>query len=277
MADDPAAAAPAGSRADGAAPELPLAGGMGSGGAVVRVGDTVRRPVRPHSAAVAAFLHHLEATGFEGAPRHLGPDSQGREILTFIEGDVALPPFPAWVGAGELLLGVARLQRALHDAARSFAPPDDAAWDRANLPAAGPDAIVCHNDLCVENVVVRDGRAVAFIDFDFAAPSDPLLDIAIAARHWIPIRDPADIDSELRGLDQAERFRAFCAEHALDRRGREAVVEHLGAFLDRALRSMRRRAESGLAAYVRTWAAGYPEQNRRSRAWLDRHRRLIIR
>jgi hypothetical protein len=251
--------------------EQPLAGGMGSGGAVVRVGETVRRPWRPHTSAVAGFLRHLEAVGFDGAPRHLGVDEQGREILTYVEGDVALPPFPAWVGGDEILRRVARLQRALHEAARSFQPPADATWDRANLPDVGTGAIVCHNDLCVENVVVRDGRAVAFIDFDFAAPSDPLLDIAIAARHWIPLRDPGDVDPELRGLDQVVRFGWFCDEHELDRAGRELVVAHLGAFLDRALVSMRLRAESGLEAYVRVWAAGYPQQNRRSRDWVARH------
>ncbi len=100
--------------------ELPLAGGMGSGGAVVRVGDTVRRPIRPQSEAVALFLRHLEAVGFEGAPRHLGADDRGREVLTWIEGDVGVPPFPAWVADEQLLLGVARLQRALHQAASTF-------------------------------------------------------------------------------------------------------------------------------------------------------------
>ena len=257
--------------------EQSLGGGMGSGGAVVRVGGTVRRPVRPQTAAVAAFLRHLEAVGFEGAPRHLGYDGEGREILTFIEGDVGLPPFPAWVGDTGTLLDVARLQRTMHNAARSFKPPAEAVWDRANLPDPGPDAIVCHNDLCVENVVVRHGRVAAFIDFDFAAPGDPLLDIAISARHWIPVRDPVDIDPDLRGLDQVPRFRAFCDEHGLDADDRAIVVGHLGTFLDRALVSMRRRAESGLEAYASVWAAGYAEQNRRSRAWLDRHAEALAR
>jgi hypothetical protein len=251
--------------------EMPLAGGMGSGDAVVRVGDTVRRPVRPHTAAVAAFLQHLESIGFDGAPRHLGTDEQGREIVSYVDGDVGLPPFPAWIGEEALLVSVARLQRSLHQAAASFVPPPGASWHRANLPEPGPGAIVCHNDLCVENVVVRNGRAVAFIDFDFAAPSDPLLDIAIAARHWIPIRDQVDVDPQIRGLDPIRRFARFAQVHELDRARRAAVVAHLGAFLDRALESMRRRAESGLPAYVRVWDAGYPEQNRRSRAWLDRH------
>jgi aminoglycoside phosphotransferase (APT) family kinase protein len=257
--------------------EVVLDGGMGSGGAVVRVGDTVRRPVRPFSAAVAAFLAHLEAVGFAGAPRHLGLDEQGREVVTFIEGDVGTPPYPAWVGNEAVLLGVAALQRALHAAAATFVAPPGAVWDRPNLHDVGSDALVCHNDLCVENVVVRDGRVVAFIDFDFAAPSDPLLDIAIAARHWIPIRDPADIDPELAGVDQVARFRAFVDAHGLDRASREAVVGHLGPFLDRALVAMRDRADRGLEAYVRAWAAGYPDQNRRSRAWLDAHAADLVR
>lgn len=253
-------------------PEVQLAGGMGSGGAVVRVGDTVRRPVRPHSTAVQAFLRHLEAVGFDGAPRFLGIDGKGREVLSWLPGDVALPPFPAWVGSDDILEGVARLQRRLHEAARTFEPPHDAVWDRPNLGDPGPGAIVCHNDLCIENVVVRDGRVAGFIDFDFAAPSDPLLDIAIAARHWIPIRDPRDVDPGLRGLDQAARFRRFCDAHGLDSGGRQRVADHLGAFLDRALLSMRTRADAGLPAYVATWNAGYADQNRRSRAWLDASR-----
>jgi hypothetical protein len=271
-ADRPGRGTPA-----GAATEEQLAGGMGSGGAVVRVGDTVRRPIRPHTAAVDAFLRHLERAGFSGAPRVLGTDELGREVLSYIEGNVGLPPFPAWVGDERLLRSVARLQRALHDASRSFEAPADAVWGRSGGPETSSDAIVCHNDLCVENVVVRDGEAVAFIDFDFAAPSDPLLDIAIAARHWVPIRDPIDVDPELRGLDSIGRFRIFCDEHALERSRRTAVVAHAAAFLDWALQAMRLRAESGLEAYRRVWASGYPEQNRRSRAWVDRNADALAR
>ena len=54
--------------------EEPLAGGMDSGGSVVRVGDTVRRPIKPQvpAAAVRELLVHLEEVGFDGAPRFLG-------------------------------------------------------------------------------------------------------------------------------------------------------------------------------------------------------------
>ena len=55
--------------------EVPLLGGDMTEG-VVRVGRTVRRPVRPHTAAVHGLLGHLEAAGFDGAPRVLGIDAK---------------------------------------------------------------------------------------------------------------------------------------------------------------------------------------------------------
>lgn len=262
-----------GPAADG--PEIPLPGGMGSGGAVVRVGPTVRRPVRPHTPAVRAFLRHLEAVGFRGAPRFLGVDHAGREVLDFVEGDVAIPPFPAWAATEDLLVSVAELQQALHRAAAGFVAPPDARWDRANLPPAPEDAVVCHNDLCIENVVVRDGRAVAFIDFDFAAPGSTRFDIAIAARHWVPVRAPQDLAPEWSDVDPVDSFRTFCAVHRLSTADRHGVVDDLGAFLDRALDSMRLRADSGNALYAEAWAAGYPEQNRRSREFVERHRTAL--
>jgi hypothetical protein len=236
------------------------------------VGDTVRRPVRPHTVAVESFLLHLEHVGFDGSPRVLGRDDEGRQVLSWIEGDVAVPPFPTWAAPSELLVSVADLQRRLHEASRSFVPVPDSVWDRANLPPPGPGAIVGHNDLCVENVVVRDGVAVAFIDFDFAAPTDPLLDIAIACRHWVPFKDPVDITDGFAGLDPYARFGMFCAQHGLSASERLAVIDHGLSFLDRAMVSMKARADAGQPLYAMVWANGYPEQNRRSHSWLAAQR-----
>src|SRR5260370_26003341 len=63
-----------------AQPEIPLEGGSHS--RVVRVGQTVRRVGRPWSSAVQDLLRHLDHEGFGGAPRALGFDDQGRELLT---------------------------------------------------------------------------------------------------------------------------------------------------------------------------------------------------
>ena len=54
---------------------------------VVRIGDTVRRTPSEATPAVHDLLRHLEAKGFDGAPRALGFDEHGREVLSFIDGD----------------------------------------------------------------------------------------------------------------------------------------------------------------------------------------------
>src|SRR5262245_28259897 len=67
------------------AEEVPLTGGISTPG-VVRVGDTVRRPVKEDAGYVHALLEHFEATGFDGTPRFLGIDSKHRAVFTYIEG-----------------------------------------------------------------------------------------------------------------------------------------------------------------------------------------------
>ena len=67
--------------------EEPLEGGRSSQG-LVRIGNTVRRPLSPNSKFVHQVLRQLERTGFGAAPRYIGIDNQGRGVLTFFEGAV---------------------------------------------------------------------------------------------------------------------------------------------------------------------------------------------
>jgi hypothetical protein len=254
-------------------PEVVLTGGLANAGKVVRVGNTVRRPNGLHSAAVAEFVTHLAAHGFEGVPRYHGIDTKGRAIFDYIEGDVDRDTDPMWARERVELESVARLQRRMHDAARSFVPPVGAPWDDS-LAAPPPwrSAFVSHNDLCVSNVVVRGSEAVAFFDFDFAAPTHPLWDVAIALRHWVPVKDLIDDEPSRRlNLDLVDRFRRYCSAYGTTADDRTLVVEMLGVFLDRAMVNMRSRYEAGIPAYVTVWNNGYPDQNRRSRAWLNTH------
>ena len=164
---------------------------------------------------------------------------------------------------------MADLQRRLHEAARSFEPPADAVWDRANLPPAGPAAIVCHNDLCVENVVVRDGERGRVHRFRLRRAQRPAHRHRHRGAALGAVPRPGDLYETWAGIDQVARFRAFCDVHGLDAAARGRVVEAGKDFLDRALVSVRTRAESGLPLYVAFWEGGYADQNRRSRAWLD--------
>ncbi len=96
--------------------EIPLTGGDMN--LVVRVGDTVRRPPQP--AGVRALLQWYERVGFDGVPRFLGVDAQGREILSYVEGEPAFAPVPS---GDEVVSALGRLLRAAHDAQDGFERP----------------------------------------------------------------------------------------------------------------------------------------------------------
>jgi hypothetical protein len=75
---------------------LALGGGWEAG--PVRIGDTVRRRSGRWTPAVHALLRHLESVGFDAAPRVLGVDGQGREVLSYIEGQPVFTRFPRGCG-----------------------------------------------------------------------------------------------------------------------------------------------------------------------------------
>lgn len=91
-----------------------------------------------------------------------------------LDGDVAVPPFPDWAMTDDALRSAARLVRDYHSAVAGLSLPPDLQWSEDGVPDPNGGPIICHNDVCPENVVVGDGEAVALLDFDFAAPGRPL-------------------------------------------------------------------------------------------------------
>lgn len=259
-------------------PEV-LAGGVGNAGAVVRVGDEVLRPTSAHSPAIHALLAHLEKVGFDGSPRLLGVDPDGRERLHFIDGDVPIVPFPAWSQRDAVLASTATLLRRFHDATTGFVTPDGAWWsDEMADPAPGADPVICHNDVCPENVVYRDGAAIALLDFEFAAPGRRVWDLASMARMCVPIDADADASRTGRsGLDPFARLRVVADAYGLDTADRHALVDALARQIDDGGSFVRRRVERGEPAFVAMWEAmGGQERYDRRRDWFAaEHARFV--
>jgi hypothetical protein len=163
-----------------------LGGGRTTAG-VVRIGRAIHRPVRPWTSTVHAVLRHLEQAGFEGAPGVLGFDEQGREMLTFLEGETVgeKRPWPLWVGADSTLADVGAWLRRLHDATADFVPPEDATWFAGQ--GWRPGLVIGHHDAAPYNAVWRGSRLAGFIDWDTAGPSSRELDLAFAALFWVPL------------------------------------------------------------------------------------------
>lgn len=248
--------------------EVLLPGGLTNAGRVTRVGETVRRPSRPTSPATKALLDHLERVGFDGAPRFLGVDERGREMLSFIPGEAAVEPLPSWALSDASLVSVAELLRRYHDAVSSFDSADHI-WPEA-VPAAFGGGIVSHNDPNLDNVVFVEGRAKALIDFDLAGPACAEWDVACAVRLWAPLRDEQDVPDALQGRTLL-RLRLFIDAYGMAGDDRERVVDAMVHTHDWCYSVVRSAVSGGHAALGQMWCAGGEARARRTRSWLASH------
>jgi hypothetical protein len=116
--------------------EPPVSGAGLHDRAIVRAGDTVRRPAGRWTGSVQHMLRWLREHGFDLAPQPLGIDSAGREVIAFIEGrDQGWPFIPEILGAaGAEQLG--RLAARLRSALAAYQCPPHARWQRQYLQAA---------------------------------------------------------------------------------------------------------------------------------------------
>ena len=253
--------------------EVPLLGGDVTEG-VVRVGDTVRRPLGPHSPLVHGVLRHLEASGFTGAPRLLGVDERGREILTFVEGEVAGRPWPSWVADPDRAASVAVLLRSLDDAMIPWGIPVQARTPAVPVPdlpkAKGPRPyFVGHRDVTPENVVFRDGQAVALIDFDMVRASSRVDEVDNLLLWWAPLMPPEDRQEVLRDVDALARARLLVDAYRLGSSERRHVVDVAISSAERSWFTMRERARRDGGGWQRMWDEGVGDRIHRRQAWLS--------
>ena len=252
--------------------EVELTGGTANQGLVVRVGDTVRRPWRPTSPSSHALLQHLEVVGFDGAPRLLGVDERGREVLTYIPGATISPPYPSWSLTPQVLESVARLLHRYHEAVASF-DGDALPW-QLPVPVRFTTGLVSHNDPNMDNIVFRDGVAVALIDFDLAGPGSRVWDVAAAARLWAPLRPDVDIADARRGRS-LQRLRMFVDAYGLPGDQRELVAEALQPNHTWCYDNVRRHAEAGHRGFATFWREGGAGLSERVQVWFEQNHHAV--
>jgi hypothetical protein len=199
--------------------ERRLPGGRSFG--AVRVGDEVRRPAQPWTAAVHSVLRHLEEVGFDGALGQVG----------------------AWL-------------RRLHDATAAFRPAGDAAWFTGR--AWQPGLVIAHLDASPWNAVWAGGALAGFVDWDTASPSRREDDLAFSALTGVPLLT-AEIAGPAGFGDPAGRPRRL--RLLLDAYGyagdptaiRDAIIRRV----ERNVTMIRQFADGGEPAFQRMlpWAA----------------------
>jgi len=213
---------------------------------VTRVHDTVRRVSGPWTTVVHHLLRCYESAGIVETPRASGVDGQGREILTFIGGDVlaTLPPETLW--RTSVLRAAAGLLRRLHDASSPLTTLE-ATWRSDRHP---PVEVICHNDFAPYNLIVRDDRLVGVIDFDMASPGSRLWDVAYLAYRLVPWAEDAPCFDGARFGTRDQRLRMLVEAYGGDylhhdvRQTAAQRLDELAAF------TARRAAQTGRSDFL---------------------------
>lgn len=230
--------------------------------AVVRVGETVRKPVGPQTPAVEAVLQHLESVGFDGAPKSLGRDERGRQVLEYVPGHIAHERAPM-DAAG--LRRVGRLIRDLHDALADFAAPPDAHWDVV-IPPDSAD-LICHNDLAPWNLVLGADRWV-IIDWDGAGPGSRAWDLDYAVTGFVPFEPHGDPEQD------APRLQALIDGYGLNSQERLELVDMIGSHARGMYDLLIRSATTGEQPWARLHSEGHAEYWGPAADYVERHREI---
>jgi tRNA A-37 threonylcarbamoyl transferase component Bud32 len=242
-------------RGEGA--EERLTGGNASA-SVVRIGKTVRKPWLATTERSLAYMRALRERGIDVPGTH-GRDDQGRLILDFVPGSLAMYDAPLDV---EVIHAVGGLVRSIHDASVGLPIPDD--WD-VLLPANEPD-LLCHNDLATWNLII-DGDRLVFIDWDGAGPSTRLWDLAYAAisfGHLFPDTDAQAAVSRLAAF--VDGYRADCGL----RSALPATMTHRAAAMHELLR---RSHESGREPWGSMYVEGHGQHWLATSEFINEHER----
>ena len=124
------------------------------------------------------------------------------------------------------------------------------------------------------NLVFRDGRAVALIDFDLAGPGSAIWDLAAAARYWAPLQDEQDITDSRQGRG-LERFGIFLHASGLGRADRRRVAEAVVANHDWTYAIVTEAAAAGHEGFADHWRM-VAEQATRARSWCRRYQHDLV-
>lgn len=170
---------------------------------VVRRGDAVHREAGPWTPAVHRLLQTLRDAGIEEVPEPRGFDDVGREVVSYMPGEMLSDASPDVLWSPGMLRSTAGLLRRMHDASAALVDDDALVWRAARQE---PAEVICHNDFAPYNLVVRGDTLSAVIDFDFASPGTRVWDLAYVAYRIVPFAEDAP---EANGLNRVRRLDAL--------------------------------------------------------------------
>ena len=216
----------------------------GREGKITKAADKVIRPANPWTSHVHAFLAFMHENGFTQLPKPYGLNSDGMEMISYVEGTVYNDCLPDFILTDDVLMDAARFQRRYHDLAESYMSrlTGEEIW---MLPRKTPTEVMCHGDFAPYNTTFVDGRLYGIIDFDTLHPGPKLWDIAYTVYRWVPFVSP--LNSDYRGdlENQIRRLKLFADTYGLSREDRLALPAMMITRLQSLVNFMLGQADDG--------------------------------
>ncbi|QPC47883.1 aminoglycoside phosphotransferase family protein [Mangrovibacillus cuniculi] len=251
--------------------EEKLSGGNVSN--VYRNGNTVLRDSKPESARIHLLLKHLENKGFSHAPRFIGVDKQGREQLSYIEGEAGNYPLKPYMWSESVLAGIAKMLKSYHDAVSDF--PVTEGWSAYDLTPNNTE-VICHNDFAIYNIIFNKEQPVGIIDFDLAAPGPRIWDIAYTLYTCVPLSrhyhtetgEEIRYNPESGAAEKKERVKLFFKAYGLN--GLEkGYLDMIILRLEALCHFMKRKASEGDVAFQKMVDEGHYEHYQKDIAFIQ--------
>ena len=239
---------------------------------VTRIGDTIRRPTNRWTPAVHSLLRHVEKSGLPEVPRVMGTDDCGREILSFLSGEVACRPWPDVLLGDDGLTQIGAFLRRYHCVVEDYVPPEGTEWHVPELTWQ-PGQTIRHGDLGPWNTVWDNGNLTGVIDWDFAEPGEPLDDVAQFA--WHPLRgDVFWLETGFKSEpDVRARLLALCASCGADP---ATVIDCLLRLQAVEVRRIESLGGNGVAPWRSFKERGDAEHIQAESKWLEDNRGRVL-
>lgn len=244
---------------------------------VVKVGETVRRNALPNP-FVHKLLEHLERVGYPHSPRYMGIDEKGREILSYLEGEVPgneYPKIDKYMWSDEVLAELAKLLRSYHDATLGFKPSIKSINE---YPESSLNEVICHNDAAWYNVVFKEKYPVGVIDFDMAGPGPRIWDIVYTLYTCVPLttfspgegdRVVVDYNKEKDAATRKRRIEIFFSSYGLE--APNELKQWVISRIESMCSTLSERAANGDPAFIRLVQEGHLDHYINEIKFLEQH------